>query len=1376
MHKHIFYLLFLVLLCVPGHAQEIEIPDPNLRNAIRETLSLPDGAPITQADMRQLTGLTASDRQITDLTGLEYAANLTNLVLGSNYISDLAPLAKSTKLELLWLWNNPLSDLSPLADLTHLENVDLAGCEIANITPLSNLTQLTRLILRHNRITDLTPLAELIELEDLLLWSNPCSDLNPLAGLTNLKSADLSECQISDITPLSNFTQVTTLKLSDNRIVDITPLANLTQLTLLRLNNNRIEDISPLANLTKLEVLHLDRNRITDIVPLVNLVLLNELRINDNEVVNVMPLASLEQLIELRLHNNQIEDISPLSNLINLTHLEIQNNRIIEIAPLANLTNLEYLDTDNNPIFDPDSPPVEIPDPNLRQAVRDALNLPHGIPITQAGMGQLTGLDAGHRRIADLTGLEHATNLDRLDISFNPVFDLTPLANLMRLRYLDAAYCNISNLTPLTNLSQLTWLGLENNIFTDIKLLANLAQLTVLQLSRNELSDITPLANLTQLVELQLDNNKISDITPLSNLRQLESLDVRINAITDLSPVDSLSLIHFEYDQYCDMAPLPLEPRLSNRTYPSVFGGDWLFGYDSRIDLLYGGALGMYWRPDGKLAGNLEDVIQRRDELIARNPNMVFLVLINWAHDKLHNYIEDWPYWLRDTDGNIIIEDNRNPKNPNVYIDFTQLGAQDIIVQKAVDVSTCGLFDGIVFDGWFDDRGVRPHLSNLEQEMHAKIAILQRIRARTRPNFLIQVNSNRSKIPLTGPYINGLSMETKIPISFFHDPEWLHHALLKTESTLLWAEETLREPRINGVAGETLPLPEAADSPENLRWVRALTSLSLTHADGYALYQDLAEIDGGTWYDFLDTDLGYPVGDTEQLYEDRPGLFIREFTNGWAVYNRSGETQKIALPELATGVASRVKGTTHTLPNYDGEMYLRVKPVNPADVNAEPIDAVPGAALLLDASNNPGTTAHWVNLGTAGGRLQASGIRARVEEGEIEIPSIGFSGRRRYYTATGTGQTFGGPVHLNPQLYVGNWTLEFLCKRNGDSFSLEHHFAGFQNSPREGLQGIRLGLLLDAQELDMSIHAGGFKQPTRALNIFLAENVWTWVTIVSMNGESIIAYQDGVEVSRHPGVHFDSNLPLDDISIGSFSYDERRRNFNGSFSIVRVYDRALRPDEVLQNIGATVIPMSNPADVNGDGVVNILDLVLVAQAFGKDSLEGDVNGDGVVNVFDLVQVAGAIGGGGAAPSAYSPELSIISAADVERWLAQAQGLGVGDANFQRGIRFLQQLLEALTPKETTLLPNYPNPFNPETWIPYRLAQEAEVAITIYDTKGALVRQLALGNQSAGYYAERGKAAYWDGLNEDGETVASGIYIYQFRAEDYAASRRMVIVK
>ena len=207
-----------------------------------------------------------------------------------------------------------------------------------------------------------------------------------------------------------------------------------------------------------------------------------------------------------------------------------------------------------------------------------------------------------------------------------------------------------------------------------------------------------------------------------------------------------------------------------------------------------------------------------------------------------------------------------------------------------------------------------------------------------------------------------------------------------------------------------------------------------------------------------------------------------------------------------------------------------------------------------------------------------------------------------------------------------------------------------------------------------------------------------------------------------------------------------------------------------------VMPPPISEDVNGDGEVNILDLVKVGANFTKrGENDADINEDGVVDILDLVQVAGVIGGG-AAPSAYSLDPSIVSAADVERWLALAQSLGVGNANFQRGIRFLERLLAALTPKETALLPNYPNPFNPETWIPYHLAHGAGVAITIYNAKGALVRQLSLGHQAAGHYVDRGRAAYWDGRNENGEPVASGIYFYRLRAEGYAAARRMVIIK
>ena len=119
----------------------------------------------------------------------------------------------------------------------------------------------------------------------------------------------------------------------------------------------------------------------------------------------------------------------------------------------------------------------------------------------------------------------------------------------------------------------------------------------------------------------------------------------------------------------------------------------------------------------------------------------------------------------------------------------------------------------------------------------------------------------------------------------------------------------------------------------------------------------------------------------------------------------------------------------------------------------------------------------------------------------------------------------------------------------------------------------------------------------------------------------------------------------------------------------------------------------------------------------------------------------------------------------------------GSLKYRRAIAFFQNLLASVAPPDRTeLLANYPNPFNPETWIPYHLAHDADVRLTIYDIKGAKVRQLDLGHQLAGYYTDRTKAAYWDGRNAFGESVASGVYFYQLSAGDYSATRRMVILK
>ena len=92
------------------------------------------------------------------------------------------------------------------------------------------------------------------------------------------------------------------------------------------------------------------------------------------------------------------------------------------------------------------------------------------------------------------------------------------------------------------------------------------------------------------------------------------------------------------------------------------------------------------------------------------------------------------------------------------------------------------------------------------------------------------------------------------------------------------------------------------------------------------------------------------------------------------------------------------------------------------------------------------------------------------------------------------------------------------------------------------------------------------------------------------------------------------------------------------------------------------------------------------------------------------------------------------------------------------------------------MPNYPNPFNPETWIPYQLAKPADVTLTIYAVNGRVIRRLVLGHQAAGVYQSRSRAAYWDGRNNLGESVASGVYFYQLQTDETSLLRKMVILK
>jgi hypothetical protein len=237
------------------------------------------------------------------------------------------------------------------------------------------------------------------------------------------------------------------------------------------------------------------------------------------------------------------------------------------------------------------------------------------------------------------------------------------------------------------------------------------------------------------------------------------------------------------------------------------------------------------------------------------------------------------------------------------------------------------------------------------------------------------------------------------------------------------------------------------------------------------------------------------------------------------------------------------------------------------------------------------------------------------------------------------------------------------------------------------------------------------------------------------------------------------------------------------------------PDSHSASIQFTYIDYP-PWDVDKNGSVNIFDLVTVASQFGQSGqgLSGDIDRNGTVNIFDLVLVASHFG---EATVATVPPLISLNSKDfgapqhlsmrltdrdagmrTRVALTELENLSETDPSVLLPAKLLRQWLvtSGEIPSESMLLPNYPNPFNPETWIPYQLANSSNVSILIYSVLGQPVRHLEIGFRHAGRYVEHSQAAHWDGRNDAGELVTSGVYFYSIKANEFSAMRKMVIGK
>jgi internalin A len=180
--------------------------------------------------------------------------------------------------------------------------------------------------------------------------------------------------------------------------------------------------------------------------------------------------------------------------------------------------------------------PVYFADPALENAIRETLR-DWDKELTSSDVAKLSSLDAQSKEIADLTGLEYAVNLKKLNLTNNKIVNLAPLAGLKNLENLNLKWNSISDISSLQGLKNLTYLSLENNNISNISPLAGLTNVTRLNLGKNQIRDLSPLKKLTHLEQLVIYFNEVSDISALANLINLQVLNLSDNNISNIAPL-----------------------------------------------------------------------------------------------------------------------------------------------------------------------------------------------------------------------------------------------------------------------------------------------------------------------------------------------------------------------------------------------------------------------------------------------------------------------------------------------------------------------------------------------------------------------------------------------------------------------------------------------------------------------------------------------------------------------------------------------------------------------------------------------------------------------------------------------------------------------
>ena len=1332
-------------------AVTVTIPDANLRAQIETALGKTSGDPISPAEMATLTALSAQDASIRDLTGLETATNLTELQLWDNNISDIAAVAGLTKLTKLYLWGNTITDIAAVAALTNLTDLRLGENSIANVSAVAGLTNLTHLGLRENSVSDISAIVTLANLTELRIGDNTISSIAAVASLTKLVWLDAPNNSISDIAAVANLTNLTSLTMSGNSITDLSAVAGLTNLLELYLAENAVADLSPLVSNTGLGA--------------------------DTEIdVQGNPL----DYPSIYTHIPALQARSVFIDFDNRTP-----------TTLAKVSGDTQQGTSGTALAQP-----------FVVEVQDASSVAFaGVPVAFAvsgGGGTLsatsTTTDANGQAESTLTlGSSAGTNTVRASAqgisqtaiftaeatttNTEPVSALIPVCD-RTLQVRDAIVATVpsvsdcndvteAHLAAITSLnidnksieslkagdfdglSALTTLYLSNNQLTSLPegVFSGLSALTTLNLTRNQLSSLPAgiFDNLNALTELHLGRNQLSSLPAgiFDNLNALTTLNLSGNQFTTLPAgiFDNLNALTRLYLATNQLSSLPA-------------------GIFDNLNALTGLDLGINSVNPLPLTVSLEKVGEGQFKAtapagapfdIALPLTVVDGTITGGANSVTirAGRVESEPLTVTRTPGTtstVTVDIGILPGLPANHIGYALVKSADLpleVIRSSTDGTACRAGDVLA-----------PGESCTYPGTEATFSVLDDGKAQL-------------DIPGAPAWFNNISIGGSLRIS----------ATINDERYLFVAEALASgswEIKEVGDSGDQQPeQPEEPGNEEGTPTLSISTASPLTEATLHESVVTLS-LSGGTYersiFDIRDavTVSGIPgvtvgtfgvrrVSDTEVTVElEFDGTdFDTDATLTYsvgadAIANYNGPLLTAQIPVTANTEVADDTGVTTPVPEDSGDQAP-----DPPEQPDEPIGEG-GTPILSISTTSPLTEAMLhesiVTLTLSGGVYDNNWNYVSRSVTVSGIAGVTFRRHNvdRVSDTVGTVELeFEGDIDSDATLTftVG---ADAIANYNGLPFTVQIPVTANTESVVASTTSPLTEATLHESVVTLTLSGRAYHINWNYVSRSVTVSGIAGVTFRGHNVDRVSDTQVTVELDFNGNIDTDATLTF---TVGA----DAIANYNGPPLTAQI--------PVTANTESVVASTASPL-TEATLHESVVTLTLSGGAYERSifKIRGAVEVSGIAGV-----TVGTFGIDRISDTEITVELEFNGTDfDTDATLTFTVGADA-IANYNGPALTTQIPVTAI--RENALVANFPNPFNPETWISYQLAAPAEVALTIYALNGQVVRRLALGHQSAGTYA-----AYWDGRSEFGKPVASGVYFYRLTAGNFTATRKMLIQK